>query len=189
MKNARRWLNCQAQVIPKMASWISVHRTTRPFVASDWSLNSASRSLWKTCSLRISCNLPFKSLTLCTRSSILSLSFDSISLVSPIAKSKCNFTPFSWFANHPELADVCDAQKHNLCSPESPAVNVKRPLEEPFWFTTRWSLSKVSSTVIWIASCGLSTKELEVGLNSSARYWPTTKVSFGSSSKKHFGDS
>lgn len=43
-KNARRCVSCHAQVTPRTASWISVHRTTRELVLSDWSRNSASRS-------------------------------------------------------------------------------------------------------------------------------------------------
>lgn len=44
MKKDRRCESCHAHVPPKTTSWISIHRTTRPLVASDWSLNSASRS-------------------------------------------------------------------------------------------------------------------------------------------------
>src|SRR5690242_13088083 len=83
-KNARRCVSCHAQVTPKTPSWIRVHRTTREFVLSDWSRNSASRScvlvsvysifvrqpkrprcltLWKICSRLTSCNLEFKSWT------------------------------------------------------------------------------------------------------------------------------
>ena len=43
-KNARKCVSCHAQVTPRTASWIRVHRTTREFVLSDWSRNSASRS-------------------------------------------------------------------------------------------------------------------------------------------------
>lgn len=50
MKKARRWVNCHAQVTPRTASWMSDQRTTRAFVISDWSLNSASRS----CNSRVS---------------------------------------------------------------------------------------------------------------------------------------
>jgi hypothetical protein len=44
MKKARKCDSCHAQVTPSTASWISVQRTTREFVDSDWSRNSASRS-------------------------------------------------------------------------------------------------------------------------------------------------
>lgn len=44
MKNERRWDSCQAQVAPRTTSWMMIQRTTRAFVDSDWSLNSASRS-------------------------------------------------------------------------------------------------------------------------------------------------
>lgn len=38
--------------------------------------------------------------------------------------------------------------KQILWSPESAALNVKRPDEEPFWETTRWSLSNTSCTTV-----------------------------------------
>lgn len=44
MKKDRRCESCHAQVPPRTTSWIIIHRTTREFVASDWSRNSASRS-------------------------------------------------------------------------------------------------------------------------------------------------
>ena len=44
MKNARRCVNCHAQVTPRTKSCTNVHRTTRALVVSDWSRNSASRS-------------------------------------------------------------------------------------------------------------------------------------------------
>ncbi len=40
--------------------------------------------------------------------------------------------------NHPPAA-VEEGVKQILCSPESAAVKVKRPLEDPRWFTTLWS--------------------------------------------------
>ena len=91
----------------------------------------------------MSCNLAFRSLTLCTRSLILSLSLLSISLVSPIARSRCSRTPSGW-PNHELPDEGFVARKHMRCSPDSAAVKVKRPLFAPFWFTTRWSLAKVS---------------------------------------------
>ena len=112
-------------------------------------------TLWNTCSLLISCRRPLRSLTRWTMSAILSLSLLSISLVSPIARSRCSRTPLGWLENHPLLL-WCDAQKQMRCSPASDAVKVNRPLLEPFWFTIRWSLSNVSSTVMSRASWLLS---------------------------------
>jgi hypothetical protein len=61
-------------------------------------------TLWKTCSLRTSCNLEFKSLTFCTSVSTLSLSVLSILLVSPIAMSSVNLTvPCTPELNQPPL--------------------------------------------------------------------------------------
>ena len=37
-----------------------------------------------------------------------------------------------------------DGVKQILWSPESAALKVKPPAEEPFWETTRWSLSNTS---------------------------------------------
>ena len=42
------------------------------------------------------------------------------------------------------LPDVDDGVKQILWSPASAAEKVKRPAEEPFWETTRWSLSNTS---------------------------------------------
>lgn len=44
MKKDRRCDSCQAQVMPRTTSWMTIQRTTRELVVSDWSLNSASRS-------------------------------------------------------------------------------------------------------------------------------------------------
>lgn len=136
-------------------------------------INSATPSLtrWNTCSLRISCSRLLISFTRCTISAIFSLSLLSISLVSPIARSRCSRIPFGWLLNHPELCAWL-AQKHSLCSPESIAVNVNRPLPLPFWFTTRWSLSKVSSTVMRSARSSFSAKRPVAMSFCSALYWP-----------------
>lgn len=44
MKKDRRWESCHAQVAPRTMSWMTIHRTTRELVVSDWSRNSASLS-------------------------------------------------------------------------------------------------------------------------------------------------
>lgn len=44
MKKDRRCDNCHAHVPARTVSWMIIQRMTRPLVASDWSLNSASRS-------------------------------------------------------------------------------------------------------------------------------------------------
>lgn len=44
MKKDRKCDSCHAQVTARTTSWIIVQRTTRAFVDSDWSRNSASRS-------------------------------------------------------------------------------------------------------------------------------------------------
>jgi hypothetical protein len=44
MKKARRCDSCHTHVTPRTTSWMMVQRTTRAFVVSDWSRNSASRS-------------------------------------------------------------------------------------------------------------------------------------------------
>ena len=51
MKKDRRCESCQAQVIPITTSWMMIHRITRAFVVSDWSLKSASRSYFSHVSL------------------------------------------------------------------------------------------------------------------------------------------
>jgi hypothetical protein len=100
---------------------------------------------WNICSLLISCNLPFKSLTFCTISPIFSLSSLSILLVSPIARSRVILTPpRDCPPSQPECPDACEGVKQILWSPESAAVNVKRPSAEPLCEMTRWSLSKIS---------------------------------------------
>lgn len=50
-------------------------------------------TLWKTCSLRISCNLEFRSLTLVWMSCNLSLSELSMTLVSPMVISRVSLMP------------------------------------------------------------------------------------------------
>jgi len=190
MKKALRWDNCQVQVNPKINNWTKVQRTILELTSSLWSLNSDSRALWNICSLLISCSLLFRSLTRWTISLIFSLSLLSISDVSPMAMSRCSFVPprCEPELNQPALAAFAEDVKQRRCSPDSAAVNVKRPFEAPFWFTTRWSLSNVSSTVMWILILVVGVYCLVSGWYSSALKWPTTKVSFGSSSKKHFGD-
>ena len=180
MKKARRCDSCHAHVTPKTTNCRRVHLTTRAFVVSDWSRNSASlsctiaasvsvvklsiksqkvvtgegsgRTLWKTCSLRISCNLPFRSRTFCAISLSFPLSALSIELVSPIAKSKFKRT-LPWGAppeSHPP-DEAPDGVKQMRWSPESAAEKVNLPVEPPRVLTTRWSLSKVSSTVTVMA--------------------------------------
>ncbi len=94
----------------------------------------------------MSCSLPFKSLTLFTISWILPLSVLSIALVSPIAKSRVSLIPpiGCRAESQPEPPDVDEGVKQILWSPESAALKVKRPDEEPFCETTRWSLSNTS---------------------------------------------
>jgi hypothetical protein len=170
MKNDLKCDNCHAQVTPSTTNWINVHLTIFAFVDSLWSLNSASRSyslsvpgrslgtrhtLWKTCSRLISANRPFNSLTFATMLSIFPLSSLSILLVSPMARSMFNLTaPLVTPAllNHPPMAVAAGPEgvKHNRCSPESAAEKVNLEglsLDVDVCVTTRWSLSKVSSTV------------------------------------------
>lgn len=113
-------------------------------------------ALWKTCSLLISPNRPFKSLTFCTISTSFPLSVLSIWLVSPIARSKLNLMPPAGcpLLSQPLWVAALTGVKHSLCSPESAALKVKRPEAAPRWFTTRWSLSKTSSTVIVMPTLG-----------------------------------
>jgi hypothetical protein len=166
MKNARKCESCHAQVTPRTTSWIMVQRTTRAFVVSDWSRNSASRScaicvslryvylhskcrtLWKTCSLRTSCSLEFKSWTFCTSVCTLSLSVLSILLVSPMAISSVNLTvPCTPVPNQPPPEGTFCGVTQMRCWPESAALKVNLPCCEPRCATMRWLLSNVSSTV------------------------------------------
>ena len=132
-----------------------VHFTILELTDSDWSRNSDSRSCeeqhsqyqillprgtayaasscaltrWKTCSLLISANRPFSSLTLPTILSILFLSSLSILLLSPIAMSNHNFTPpfaASLPLNQPcnETAAGPEGVKQSLCRPLSAALKV-----------------------------------------------------------------
>jgi hypothetical protein len=48
----------------------------------------------------------------------------------------------------PEVAGTLVGVKQSRWSPESAAEKVNFPVEEPRWATMRWSLSKVSSTVM-----------------------------------------
>lgn len=100
---------------------------------------------WNTCSRRISSNRLFKSFTLCVISEIFPESSVSILLVAPIAMSKANFTVGA-LESHPWLCE--SGVKQILCWPASAAVKVNRPSLGVRWETTRWSLSKVSSTVM-----------------------------------------
>jgi hypothetical protein len=70
----------------------------------------------------------------------------SIWLVSPIARSSVSLMPLGpWDCDsQDDLPLFEDGMKQILWSPESAAVNVKRPDEAPFWEITRWSLSKTS---------------------------------------------
>jgi hypothetical protein len=62
-----------------------------------------------------------------------------------MAKSNVSLTPpRAWPLNHPVLPVECEGVKQILWSPASAAVKVKRPVDEPFWETTRWSLSNTS---------------------------------------------
>ena len=136
-------------------------------VSMNYSQPKTRRSvftLWKTCSLRMSCNLPFNSLTFPTILSTLSLSRLSILLVSPIARSSVNLTPPALAPapeNHPptEIAAGPEGVKQSRCSPLSAAekVNFDMVLDDvDVWDTTRWSLSKTSSTVMAMASSGVA---------------------------------
>lgn len=100
---------------------------------------------WNTCSRRISSNRLFKSFTLCVISEIFPESSVSILLVAPIAMSKANFTVGA-LESQPWLCE--SGVKQILCWPASAAVKVNRPSLGVRWETTRWSLSKVSSTVM-----------------------------------------
>lgn len=88
------------------------------------------RTLWKTCSLRMSVSLPLSSLTLLTMLSIFDLSSDSILDVAPMAMSRVNFTPPIVEPAEPEnqpptlMAAGPEGVKHSLCRPGSAAVNV-----------------------------------------------------------------
>lgn len=158
-------------------------------------------TLWNTCSRRISCNRAFKSCTRCARLADRSLLLLSMSPVSPTARSKWNLT---WvLVNHPPALDVW---KQSLCSPDSAAVNVNFPDDPDFWLITRWSLSNVSFRYIlaglghvhrrwfWCPSWGLRCIGLfqssilrpwiGLWLISNSEDWPTTRVSFGRSSRK-----
>jgi hypothetical protein len=83
---------------------------------------------------------------------ILPLSALSRALVSPMARSRVSLMPPMCESTESQLLEpeVDEGVKQILWSPESAAVKVKRPDEEPFWETTRWSLSKVSC---FISSC------------------------------------
>lgn len=109
---------------------------------------------WKICSLRISCNRPLRSFTFCTISCIFPLSSVSILLVSPMAISNVTRTAFeppdSQLPDEPLPSGV----RQILCCPESAAEKVNRPAFESRLETTRWSLSKVSSTVISTLTLG-----------------------------------
>lgn len=122
--------------------------------------NRKMLTLWKTCSRLMSCNLPFKSLTLFTISWILPLSVLSIALVSPIAKSSVNLMPpMGWRADsQPVEPEFEEGVKQILWSPDSAALKVKRPDEEPFCETTRWSLSNTSLGIVNIYSFSRKTK-------------------------------
>jgi hypothetical protein len=76
----------------------------------------------------------------------LPLSVLSIALVSPIARSKVSLMPpiGCKAESQPEFPEFEDGTKQILWSPESAALKVKRPDEEPFCDTTRWSLSNTS---------------------------------------------
>lgn len=124
--------------------------------AAESSTRYNQPTLWKTCSLLTSCNLAFRSLTLLTMLSIFSLSSLSIALLAPMARSRFNFTPpiipCPPPLNHPPtlIAAGPEGVKHIRCKPLSAAVNMNLDQfgdEVVVCFTTRSSLSNVSSTV------------------------------------------
>lgn len=112
----------------------------------DSSYGRSELTRWKTCSLLTSFKRAFKSFTLVAMSSSFPLSVLSISLVSPMTKSSISLIPpFSLaLLVHPLRPEVELGVKQILWLPASADENVKRPDEEPFWETTRWSLSKIS---------------------------------------------
>ena len=69
--------------------------------------------------------------------------------------------------SHPWPPELEEGVKQILWSPESAAVNVKRPDDEPFWVTTRWSLSNTS--------CDSNSSQFLVsekgGLKVGGEYW------------------
>lgn len=111
------------------------------------------RTLWKTCSRRISCNLAFRSLTRDAMSCNLSLSLLSIWPVSPITRSSFILMPPLGLCaeSHADRPEVDEGTKQILWSPASWAVKVKRPEAEPRWETTRWLLSKTSCAGVSIS--------------------------------------
>jgi hypothetical protein len=91
--------------------------------------------------------------------SILDLSSDSIREVAPMAMSTVSLTPpivdAPALENQPPtlMAAGPDGVKHSLCRPGSAAVKVNFEYvseEVVVCVTTRWSLSKTSSTVTWM---------------------------------------
>lgn len=97
----------------------------------------------------MSCNRLFRSLTFCTMSCILPLSSVSILLVSPMAMSSDTRTaPPGLPDSQPPVAALVSGVRQILCWPDSAAEKVKRPELPSRLDTTRWSLSKISSTVM-----------------------------------------
>lgn len=87
-----------------------------------------------------------------------------------MAMSRVNFTPPIVEPAAPEnqpptlMAAGPEGVKHSLCRPGSAAVNVNfENVSEDVvvWVTTRWSLSKTSSTVTWMARSDV-VRKLEV---------------------------
>lgn len=78
--------------------------------------------------------------------SSLSLSVLSISLVSPMTRSRVSrIPPLGLLADsQPLRPEVDEGVKQSLWSPDSAAEKWNLPEDEPFWVKTRWSLSKIS---------------------------------------------
>ena len=96
-------------------------------------------TLWNTCSLRMSLNLALRSFRRDVRSSSLVLSELSISLVSPMTRSRFILMPPLGFVveSQEERPELEDGVKQILWSPDSAAEKVNRPDDEPRWETTR----------------------------------------------------
>lgn len=75
-----------------------------------------------------------------------------MALVSPIARSKVSLMPWDECEAESQfpLPLLDEGTKQMRWSPESAAVNVKRPAEAPFCEITRWSLSKISYALLLV---------------------------------------
>lgn len=120
------------------------------------SYHSVVYTRWKICSLLTSCSLEFSSCTFCVSVCTFSLSVLSILLVSPMAKSSVNLTvPCTPELSQPPPEGTFWGVTQMRCCPESAALNVNLPCDEPRWATMRWLLSNVSSTVTKTPTSGL----------------------------------